>query len=153
MSIVEGCLPIDDRSGQNDQTKLTDPKNYRIDQNVDPLSVVLTNCANLACILVHKGVFCTGPSCSISHKISKSNSSGGEPVICDSAQHTTWVAYPTPTPTTNNTPTRCSQQTTQYLSTGIKRKNLKTNNLVEHIKLIMGGWVVTTRLAHLDYRE
>ena len=32
------------------------------------------------------------PSCSISHKISKSDSSGGEPAICDSAQHTAWVA-------------------------------------------------------------
>ena len=37
-----------------------------------------------------------GPSCSISHKISKSDSSGGEPVICDSAQHTTWVTEPLP---------------------------------------------------------
>ena len=58
-----------------------------------------------------------------------------------------------PPPTTNNTPTRCLQQTTQYLSTGIKRKNLKKNNLVEHIKLIMGGWVGTTRFTQLDYRE
>ena len=33
-----------------------------------------------------------GPSCSIPHKISNSDSSGGEPVICDSAQHTTRVA-------------------------------------------------------------
>ena len=80
-------------------------------------------------------------------------SSGGEPVICDSAQHTTWVAQPPPSPTTNNTPTRCPQQTTQYLSTGIKRKNLKKNNLAEHIKLIMGRWVGTTRFTHLEYRE
>ena len=32
-----------------------------------------------------------GPSCSILLKISKSDSSGGESVICDSAQRTTWV--------------------------------------------------------------
>ena len=59
----------------------------------------------------------------------------------------------TPTPTTNNTPTWCPQQTTQYLSTGIKRKNLKKNNLAEHIKLIMGGWVETARFTHLEYHE
>ena len=87
------------------------------------------------------------PSCSISHKISKSDSNGGEPVICDSAQHTTWVALPPPSPTTNNASTRCPQQITQYLSTGTKRKNLKKNNLVEHIKLIMGGWVGTTKFT------
>ena len=91
-----------------------------------------------------------------SHTISKSDSSGGEPVVCDSAQHTTWVAQPPSTPTTKNTPTRCQQQTTQYLSTGIKRQNLKKNNLVkklEHIKLITGGWVGATRFTHLDCRE
>ena len=97
-----------------------------------------------------------GPSWSISHKISKSDSSGGELVICDSAQHTTWVASPPPTPTTNNTPTLCPQQTTQSLSTWIKRKNLKKNNLVKKlkcIKLIMGGWVGITRFTLCDYRE
>ena len=81
--------------------------------------------------------------------------SGGEPVNCDSAQLTTWVAKPLSTLTTNNTSTRCPQQITQYLSTGIKRKNLKKNNLVkifEHIKLMMGGWVGTIRFPHLDYR-
>ena len=58
------------------------------------------------------------------------------------------------TPYTNNTPTQCPQQTPQYLSTGIKHKNLKKNNLVEHIKLIMGGWVETTRFTHFDdHRE
>ena len=34
------------------------PQNYWIDQIVDQLSVVLTNCANLACIFVRNGVFC-----------------------------------------------------------------------------------------------
>ena len=32
------------------------------------------------------------PACSISHKMSKSDISGGEPVICHSVQHTKWVA-------------------------------------------------------------
>ena len=32
------------------------------------------------------------PSCSILHSMFKSNSSGSESVICDSTQHTTWVA-------------------------------------------------------------
>ena len=36
-----------------------------------------------------------------------------------------------------------------------KKKVVWTNNLVklEHIKLIMGGWVGTTRFTHLDYRK
>ena len=104
---------------------------------------------------IPKELLSSRPSCSISHKISKSDCSGSEPVICDSAQHTTWVALSPSTPTTNNTPTQCPRQTTQYLSTGIKRteklEEKKFSKKLEHIKLIMGGWVGTTRFTHLDY--
>ena len=58
------------------------------------------------------------PSFSISHKISKSDCSGDDPVICDSAWHTTWVAKPPSTPTTNNIPTLRPQQTSDGLDTG-----------------------------------
>ena len=69
-----------------------------------------------------------------------------------------WPSHPLHQPPTSTTHQHDvpAQQTTQYLSTGIKRKNLKKNNLVkklEHIKLKMGGWVGTTRFTHLDYRE
>ena len=42
------------------------------------------------------------PSCSISHAISKSSNSGGEPVLCDYVQHATWVVKPQSSRTTNN---------------------------------------------------
>ena len=59
------------------------------------------------------------------------------------------------------TPYTNHQQHTNTMSTAnhsvSKYRNqvqkLEENNLVEHIKLIMGGWVGTTRFTHLDYRE
>ena len=59
------------------------------------------------------------------------------------------------------TPFTNHQQHTNTISTAnhsvSKYRNqaqkLEEKNLVEHIKLIMGGWVGTPRFPHIDYRE
>ena len=70
-----------DRRRQNRCIKLfalvfTRGKSSHKSLGVDKMSTLKPRAEDLMC-----------PSCSISHKISKSDSSGGEPVICDSAQH------------------------------------------------------------------
>ena len=124
----------------------------------------LTNwVANLCATWHRKSRFC--PSCSISHKISKSDSSGGEPVICEQQQWrwacNLWfcathnmggLAPPPPPPPPGTNHQEHTNMSTANHSVSKYRK-LEENNLVEHIKLIMGGWVGTTRFTHLDYRE
>ena len=82
------------------------------------------------------------PSYSISHKISKSDCSGDEPVICDSTQHTTWVAKPPSTSTTNNKPTLRPQQTTEDLDTGNEHE-IKTSRKTS--QLMCKTWITSKR--------
>ena len=55
-------------------------------------------------------------------------------------------------PQHTNTMSTANHSVSKYMYRN-QAQNLKENNLVEHIKLIMGEWVGTTGFTHLDCRE
>ena len=88
-----------------------------------------------------------------SHKISKSDSSGGEPVICDSAQLTTWVAWPPlhQPPTTHQHDVH-RKPTTQYRNQAQKLEEKQSSNEIGAHDNGRVGWdhqIHTSRLPRL----